>query len=382
MHFSSLADSLASSKNPLYVLHDELAAAGRPVLDLVKGNVNEHGIVFPQAELKEILAAASESARVYRPDSFGQPAAREAISAYYGGRLAPSQFLVTPGTSVSYWYCFKLLAEAGDEILTPQPSYPLFDYIAQLCGVKLTCYRLDESRGWAIDLNHLEEQISSRTRAIVLISPHNPTGMIASEGELQELASIASRNDVAIISDEVFNEFVFTGAALPRPAFTDAPLVFTLNGFSKMFALPGMKIGWIGVSGDENLVHRSMSALELISDTFLPVNETAQFAVPQLFSRGRNFLATYRQWIAECRNTAVESLSGCEFVAPAGGFYVTVRLRHDEDQAAMRLLGDFRILTHPGYFYDIAPDHLVMTFIQSPENVRKAFTRIAELGRE
>jgi hypothetical protein len=206
--------------------------------------------------------------------------------------------------------------------------------------------------------------------------------MVASEAELHELAAIAARNDIAIISDEVFSEFLFTGAELPRPAFTDAPLVFTLNGFSKMFALPGMKIGWIGVSGDEHLVHRSMSALELISDTFLPVNETAQFAVPQLFSRGQTFLSNYREWIVECRNAAVNSLEGCNFAMPAGGFYVTLRLGQDEEQAAMRLLGDSQILVHPGYFYDIAPDHLVMTFIQSPENVRKAFTKIAELGRE
>jgi len=381
MQFSPLADSLAASKNPLYVLHDELSVAGRPILDLVKGNVNEHGIVYPQADLKEILGTAAEAARVYKPDSFGQPVARQAISAYYDGRLAPSQFLITPGTSVSYWYCFKLLAEAGDEILTPQPSYPLFDYIAQLCGVKLTYYRLDESRDWAIDLGHLEEQISSRTRAIVLISPHNPTGMVASDSELTELAAIAARNNIAIISDEVFNEFLFTGAPLPRPAFTDAPLVFTLNGFSKMFGLPGMKIGWIGVSGEEHLVQRSMAALELISDTFLPVNEIAQFAVPQLFARGQAFLSKYKSWITECRNAAVESLAGCNFSAPAGGFYVTLRIQNEEEESALRLLGEHQILVHPGYFYDISPHHLVMTFIQNPDNVRKAFSTIAELGR-
>jgi aspartate/methionine/tyrosine aminotransferase len=382
MRFSSLAESLVASKNPLYVLHDELRAAGHPILDMVKGNVNEHGIVFPQEPLRKILAEASEFARVYKPDSFGQLVAREAISRYYGSRIPASHFVVTPGTSVSYWYCFKLLAEPGDEILTPQPSYPLFDYIARLCGVTLTNYELDESEDWAIDLQYLERQISSKTRAIVLISPHNPTGMVASAEQLQELAAIAARYEVPIISDEVFNEFLFGEDALPRPCFTDAPLVFTLNGFSKMFALPGMKIGWIGVSGDEHLVDRSLAALELISDTFLPVNETAQFAVPQIFARGQTFLADYKQWIANCRNLAMDCLSGCSFTRPKGGFYITLRLSHDEEQSALRLLRDEQILVHPGYFYDIAPNHLVMTFIQDAANLRRAFTAIAELGRQ
>lgn len=381
MHFSTLAESLAAAKNPLYILHDELRSAGHPILDLVKGNVNEHGMVYPQEALREIMREASERARVYKPDSLGQLAAREAISAYYEGTIPADQIVVTPGTSVSYWYCFKLLAQPGDEILTPQPSYPLFDYIARLCGVTLTTYKLDESRDWAIDLEHLERQIGSRTRAIALISPHNPTGMVASMEQLHELASIAARYEVPIISDEVFNEFLFGHELLPRPASTDAPLVFTLNGFSKMFALPGMKIGWIGVSGDEHLVEKSLGALELISDTFLPVNEAAQFAVPQIFARGQTFLANYKQWIANCRNIAVDSLSGCSFTAPAGGFYVTLRLDRDEEETALKLLRDEGILVHPGYFYDIAAEHLVMTFIQDPGNVRKAFTAIAETGR-
>jgi alanine-synthesizing transaminase len=382
MHFSSLAETLAASKNPLYILHDQLRAAGHPILDLVKGNVNEHGIVYPQDALQKIFGEASESARVYKPDPLGQLSAREAISAYYDGRIPPEQFIVTPGTSVSYWYCFKLLAGPEDEILTPRPSYPLFDYIAQLCGVTLTTYELDESHNWAIDLEHLERQVGSRTRAIVLISPHNPTGMVASMSQLHELATIAARYEVPIIADEVFSEFLFGHEAMPRPAFTDAPLVFTLNGFSKMFALPGMKIGWIGVSGDDALVDKALSALELISDTFLPVNETAQFAVPQIFAQGKAFLAQYKQWIAQCRSAAVECLSGCRFAAPEGGFYVTLRLSQDEEEAALRLLRDNHVLVHPGYFYEIAPDHLVMTFIQNADDLRRAFTAIAELCRE
>jgi aspartate/methionine/tyrosine aminotransferase len=382
MRFSSLVDSLTALKNPLYLLHDELRAAGQPILDLVKGNVNEHGIVYPQDVLGQILQDATGRARVYKPDSLGQIEARDAISAYYHSRIPSTRIVITPGSSISYWYCFKLLAEMGDEILTPQPSYPLFDYIAQLCGVSLKTYALDESEGWAIDLEHLERQIGSRTRAIVLISPHNPTGMVASPEQLHELAGIAARYEIPIIADEVFSEFLFDRDALPRPAFTDAPLVFTLNGFSKMFALPGMKIGWIGVTGDEHLIDRTISALELISDTFLPVSETAQFAVPRIFGKGEPFLSRYRQWIADCRNVALECLTDCDVVPPAGGFYVTVRLSTDEDRSALQLLRDDGILVHPGFFYDIAPDHLVMTFIHEQLNLRRAYTAIAQLCRQ
>jgi len=377
MHFSLVAESLAASKNPLYQLRDELSHNGSTVIDLVRGNVNEHGIVFPPDLFKTILDDAAESARVYRPDSFGQEPARETVASYYNGLVPSNQIVITPGTSVSYWYCFRLLAEPGDEILAPQPSYPLFDYIAKLCGVQMRHYRLREDRDWTIDLGNLEDQITTRTRAIVLISPHNPTGMVAGDSHLRALAEIATRHSLPIISDEVFSEFLFGMDSLPRPASTTAPLVFTLNGLSKMFALPGVKIGWIGLSGDPELVAKSLSALELISDTFLPVNEIAQFAVPQIFEQGRGFLAGYRKWITTCRNTAMAALRGCTFVEPRGGFYVTLPIPDDEEKSAARLLGEAHILAHPGYFYDIPPDHLVMTFIHEPAVVGEAFGKIA-----
>jgi alanine-synthesizing transaminase len=380
MFFSELAGRLGGPKNPLYVLHDGLKSEGKKVVDLVRGNVNEHGIVYPVDVLKEILSAATEAARIYRPDSLGQRVAREAIAQYYGSLNIPAdQILITPGTSVSYWYCFKLLAEQGDEILCPQPSYPLFDYIAQLCGVELKYYRLSESDGWAIDLEHLESQISSGTRAIVLISPHNPTGMVADSTQLARLAEIALRNSVPIISDEVFSEFLFGLNEFPRAARTNAPLVFTLNGFSKLFALPGMKIGWMAITGEAGLVGKALSALELISDTFLPVNEIAQFAAPEIFRRGKDFLKHYVRWVERCRDQAIEGLKGIPFVQPRGGFYITLPIGTDEERAAARLLEEEGILVHPGYFYDISPDHLVMTFIDDPAALRSHFEKIAKI---
>src|SRR5262245_3989368 len=270
--FSDFAENLGGPKNPLYQLHDRLKTEGAQVTDLVRGNVNEHGIVYPVDIIAVILKTAAETARIYRPDSLGQRPARDAIAQYYQGlELSSDHVLITPGTSVSYWYCFKLLAENGDEILCPQPSYPLFDYIARLAGLYMRHYRLDESRDWAIDLEHLESQITAGTRAIILISPHNPTGMVADEEQLKGLADIATRHGLPIISDEVFSEFLYEMGSFPRIAATGAPLVFTLNGFSKMFALPGIKVGWMAVSGEESLVKKSLAALDLISDTFLPV---------------------------------------------------------------------------------------------------------------
>lgn len=161
MFFSDFAANLGGPKNPLYQLHEELKTGGANVTDLVRGNVNEHGIVYPSEILAESFKNAAEAARIYRPDSLGQRPARDAIAQYYGGlNIPPEHIVITPGTSVSYWYCFKLLTEAGDEVLCPQPSYPLFDYIARLCGVYMRHYRLDESRGWGIDLEHLEHQIT------------------------------------------------------------------------------------------------------------------------------------------------------------------------------------------------------------------------------
>jgi aspartate/methionine/tyrosine aminotransferase len=181
----------------------------------------------------------------------------------------------------------------------------------------------------------------------------------------------------------VFSEFLFGGRQfLPRPAGTDAPLVFTLNGLSKMFALPGMKIGWMAVSGREDLVGKAMSTLEMMSDTFLPVNELAQFAVPRIFQHGRPFVLNYAAWVKERREEAVSALNNCLFTPPEGGFYATLPVEGDEDEVATMLLQEEGILVHPGYFYDIDGHHIVMTFIHEPAVVRQCFSKIARFCRK
>jgi aspartate/methionine/tyrosine aminotransferase len=362
---------------------------GEAVLDLISGNVNRSGIVFPEPLLRDALEDALADARIYQPDSFGQRVARQAISRYYqksGMSLPPEQILLSPGTSISYLYCFKLLAESGDEVLCPSPCYPLFETIAKLCNVRLTSYLLREPQSWEIDLDYLESQLTTRTRAIVLISPHNPTGAVADWSQVRGLAEIAARHRVAVIADEVFSDFLFGFDELPRPAQTPAPLVFTLNGISKMLALPGMKLGWIGVSGEAALVQKSMRALEMMADTFLPVNELVQFALPTLLEEAGPFIADYRSRVAGCREFLVKALSqtrNLSLVPPLGGFYATVRWigpERDEEDLLIALLKQCWILAHPGYFYEMPGTHFVMTFVEELEVLGKAVKRLVEFA--
>ena len=378
--FSKIASKLHGESNVLYKLRDELNAQGHEIKDLISGNINEQGFLFPQGLLEEILVRGSRQCHVYRPDSFGQLPAREAVSEYYhacGQEIGPGSIVITPGTSISYWYCFKLLADEGDEILCPCPSYPLFDYIALLSGIKLIPYPLQESRNWSIDIDQVEACISTRTRALVLISPHNPTGHVAAPEEIEGLAGIAHRHGLAIISDEVFSEFLFTRDSLPRPAGSGAPLVFTLNGFSKMFALPGIKFGWMAVTGDPEKVREALRALELISDTVLPVNEIVQAAAPEIFRLGREAGMDLAHRVQECWDAAENSLalsSNCSYIRPDGGFYVTLHIGDlNEERAAEAILRENHLLIHPGYFYDMRPNHLVLCFVQRPETIHAVF---------
>jgi alanine-synthesizing transaminase len=383
--FSQTASQLRSGTNRLYALRDELIHRGYRITDLVAGNVSEHGLRFPRALLEATLIDASRSSEAYRPDPLGQPAAREAVCRYYAAQgisIPAANVLLTPGTSISYWYCFKLLANEGEEILCPRPTYPLFDYIARLSGVRLAYYPLDEPAGWAIDIDRLESQISTATRAVVLISPHNPTGHVADVEEIRGLAEVARRHNLALIADEVFSEFLAGENPLPRPAAADAPLVFTLNGFSKMFALPGIKFGWIAITGNPGRVREATEALELISDTFLPVSEITQAAAPEIFRKGAPFREFYRGEIRARREAAEQALGhlpGCEFISPGGGFYVTLRLVGlDEEEVSETLLREHRLLLHPGWFYDMDPHHLVIAFVHGRDEMPRHIAQIAE----
>lgn len=361
--FSLLVDEFGGAPNEFAMVRARRVAAGAAICDLASANVNDAGIFFPQDALHSALDKGLSAAKMYHPDSKGQLVAREAIASYYNDATSPENIIVTPGTSQSYFYLFKLLANAGDEILVPRPCYPLFNYIARLADVHLTYYDLRLDRGeWVVDLASLMAAITPKTRAITLISPHNPTGHILSRDESRTIADIATRHNLPLIIDEVFYDFSFSDEALPqRDAFLDCPLTFVLNGFSKMFSLPGAKIGWIQVQGKLNLVQTSIATLETIADTFLATNEAMQFAVPEIFEIGKTFLPQYQVSI----RAKFEKAKKFYTHPPRGGFYGTKYIgQKDEHQYALQLLEQHGVLVHPGYFFDLPEGHIVFSFLQ------------------
>ncbi len=375
--------------NRITQTHQALRAAGRPIVKLFAGNPVEEGFAFPPDVLEATFSRFARKAR-YDPDPRGLIGGRRGIGDFYKSRgwpgADPDRIVMTCGTSESYHYLFTLLRrEEGDRILAPCPAYPLLDHIAQLSGVSLVHYPLQETRGWAVDVPALESLVDARTRAIVLISPHNPTGHVHTPGEIGALARLAREHNLALIVDEVFAEFYFGPDAYPRTAqLALAPLVFTLDGLSKMCALPWAKLGWIVVSGTDAAAQAAaLDRLETIADTFLSSSSWVQTAVPDLLAGGAGFMARYRDEVGRRRDLAVKILGGCRAVScmpPAGGFYVTARIPGcplDEEDLVIRLLEETGLFAHPGYFFDIEGDpHLILSFLPAPGVLEPSLARL------
>jgi len=378
-----------SNINPIEATYRRLRAEGKNILKLYSGNPNEQGIHFPREILEESYRRYFQR-QDYRPHPKGLRPAREAIANYYAGQncaLDPEHLVLTSGTSESFFYLFSLLTRAGDNVLVPRPAYPLFDAIAELAKIELRHYSLREDRAWRLDLVDLQAQADARSRAVLLVSPNNPTGAVADVEEIEALVHWANSRDLPLICDEVFSEFFFGAGPFPRPmALTQPKLCFTLNGLSKMFALPGLKLSWIATTGASGRVEAAVDRLETIADTFLSCHIPIQEALPALFENSGPFLEQYRREVKHRRDLAVSLLQAetrLRFTPPRGGFYLIAALDPtpslDEESFVIRLMEEEGIFVHPGYFYDEESGvHLVISTLTNEADLR---TGIAALNR-
>jgi aspartate/methionine/tyrosine aminotransferase len=358
--------------------------SGTAILDLTETNPTIVGLPYP-ADLLESLADSRSA--IYRPDPLGAIDAREAIASTYVARgvaVDASRVVLTASTSEAYALLFKLLADAGDAVLVPQPSYPLFELLTSLEAVDRIPYRLHRSDDWAIDRESVRRAVTPKTRAVLIVSPNNPTGSMLRVDDREWLVAIAREYDLALVSDEVFADYPLS----PRPDATslaaeERALTFTLGGLSKSAGLPQVKLAWIVVSGPSTLVGEAIDRLAIIADSYLSVSTPVQTAAAALIEAGR----TIREVISartrrnlDQLHSIVRSLPSLTVLIPEGGWSVAVRVPATESEEALvlRLLNDAGVLVHPGYFFDFAEEaFLVLSLLPPPEVFAEAVRRIA-----
>ena len=358
------------------------ATAGSPVLDLTSSSPANCGL-HPNAA--EVLAPfRNEAALRYLPDPRGLLSAREAITGYYAGHhasISPAQIILTASTSEAYSHLFRLLCDVGDEVLMAQPSYPLFDYLADLCDVTLRSYPLFYDYGWWIDIAELERSITSRTRAIIVVHPNNPTGHFTSDSERTRLFELCRRYGLCLIVDEVFLDYSHDAASTAQSfaASQSSPLTFVLSGLSKIAALPQMKVGWLLAIGPEADREEALARLEIIADTFLSVSTPAQLAVAAWLRASPSVQRRLLDRIGE--NTKLLRDAGLDIFDVAAGWSVILRLpRLFNGQTAFETLRKQAIMTHPAHFYGLQDvNQVVLSLITPVETMRQAIRRISAL---
>jgi hypothetical protein len=361
-------------------------AAGARILDLTESNPTHAGLHYPG----EIVRAFEDAAMLaYEPAPAGTPAARQAVSAWYAARghtVPVERILLTASTSEAYAYLFKLLTNAGDEVLVPRPSYPLFEFLADMESVTVRQYPLVYHGAWSIDLCAVEGALTPRTRAIVLVNPNNPTGSYVKRGELSALTSLCARRGIALISDEVFADYELSADPdrVTTLAGVDECLAFSMSGLSKVAGLPQMKLGWLVVSGPAALRAEAWEKLEWIADTYLSVSTPVQCAAARLLAAGETVQRQIRQRASENLAFARGAVAGspANILAVEGGWYITLQVPriHSEEEWTLQLLERVDVLVQPGFFYDFESEaYLVVSLLTAPEIFRDGLARLVEL---
>jgi alanine-synthesizing transaminase len=369
------------------------------VLDLTASNPTECSFVY---DSEAILAALRNPAALrYDPDPRGLLVAREAVAGYYAARgdsISPESLVLTTSTSEAYSFIFRLLCNAGEEVLVPQPSYPLFDFLGDLQDVRLVRYPLVYDHGWQIDFHGLRQAVTPRTRAVIVVHPNNPTGNFCQAREMAQLNEVCAARGLAIIADEVFLDYALLDAAVPeqstRSFVTNEPaLTFTMSGLSKIAGLPQMKASWLATSGPAEAKREALARLEVIADTFLSMNAPVQHAMPALLQLR---LAFQQQLQARIRGNLREldrqinaqqiadGKGTCTRLKLEGGWYAVLQLPAEQasDALALQLLNDHGVYVHPGHFYEFSGQRqIVISVITAPSAFSSGLhTLLAALG--
>lgn len=357
------------------------------LLDLTTTNPTEVGLAYPP----DLLAPLAEPSGLhYRPAPLGLPHAREAVAQEYvrrGVAVAADRIVLTASTSEAYALLFKLLCDPGDAVLVPQPSYPLFDLLTSLEGVVTNPYRLEHHGAWSIDRATVESGFTTRTRALLVVTPNNPTGSMLRESDREWLVAFCAERELAVIADEVFADYPLApridacGLAGERRT-----LSFSLGGLSKSAGLPQLKLGWILVDGPDALAQPALERLELMCDTYLSVSTPVQLAAPRLIAAGRAIRAAIaarlHENLADLRRRLIDHPS-ISLLEPEGGWAAVLQVPAtiSEEALVMRVLDEAHVVVHPGYLFDFPREpFLVLSLLPEPGHFGAALERLLPIA--
>lgn len=358
--------------NRLSIALADRHAAGKPILDLTMSNPTECGFHYKGQAILDALR--NPVALKYEPNPRGLTVARSAVAQYYADRsvaVSTDDIFLTTSTSEAYSWAFRLLCEAGDEVLIPAPSYPLFDFLADIQDVRLVRYPLLYDHGWQIDFHSLEKAVSPRTRAVIVVNPNNPTGNYCKSNEIRVLNELCAPRDLAIIADEVFLDSDVEERHAWSFAVNSGALTFTLSGISKICGLPQMKAAWIVVSGPEPLKGRAVAKLEVVADTYLSPSAPIQCALPSFLDQRHDFqeqlLTRVRENLAEL-DRQLAPQRACERLKIEGGWNAVIRRPaiHSDEEFAEKLIREKGVCLHPGHFYDFPANGFVIVSLIPP----------------
>ena len=351
-----------------------LRRSGADIIDLTESNPTRAGFHYP-SDLLAPLADARGLA--YRPDPLGLIDARAAVADDFRRRnvvVDPDRIALTASTSEAYSLLFKVLCDPGDEVLVPQPSYPLFEFLTRLDAVDAVPYRLEYHGRWSVDLDSVERALTSKTRALLVVNPNNPTGNFISAADLDAVARLCGARGIALISDEVFADYELASSTTGRGLLTDRTdvLGFTLGGLSKSIGLPQAKLGWMAVSGNDDLVNEAMPRVELACDTYLSVSTPIQVAAREVLDRGAAVRSQIqdrvRANLVRCA-ALVAAHPACTLLHAEGGWSAVIQVPtlESEEELMLALLVERSVLAHPGYFFDFPKESFLIVSLLTPE---------------
>ncbi|MCE9501015.1 MAG: pyridoxal phosphate-dependent aminotransferase [Leptospira sp.] len=381
--------SYSEEENELTLLQKKLRVEGRKILDLTVTNPTALGFEYDGRLLGN--AISSSGINQYNPDPRGMLQAREAIAGYYRGRnifVDPGDLYLTSGTSEALSILLKLLCDPGDEILIPSPGYPLFEMIAALENIGSTRYHLTMSDGgnqssrWEIDFQDLENRITHKTKAIILIQPNNPTGSVLSGREAVEIVKFSERNGIPLIVDEVFSEYLDPGEKYSFISSGEIP-VFTLNGISKMLLLPQMKLAWIHAGSSGEMKKILKHSLDIICDTYLTVNTPVQLGLHNLFEIGKSRQEEMKKRLKRnmfFAHNIFDSSSEVRLIPREGGWSLVLEIgsESDDENFCVDLLLNHNVLVHPGYMFDFTGKCFIILSVIVPEEEFAAGIRLIQ----